>query len=106
MRRFLSFGVAVAALGAPPALALPGSAALDAAPAALVQKVDAWCGPGYHIGRGGRRCWPNGRAPAEEIPVGYVVPRPLPAYVANPPPVLECPAGFHLGRGLRRCWPD
>lgn len=86
---------------------------VQAAPAAAVIKpqtqitlVDWACGPGYHIGAGGRRCWPNGRAPLAEIPSGYVVPPPLPAYAVNPPPILECPPGYHLGRGLRRCWPN
>jgi hypothetical protein len=95
----LAFGLT----GGAEAMPLP-AAPLPAAPAAV--KADWICGPGYHIGRGGRRCWPNGRAPLYEIPPGYVVPPPLPAYAANPPPILECPPGYHLGRGLRRCWPN
>lgn len=106
MKHLLALGVVSVALGTLPAPAVPGTATLGIGDAPSIVQVDFFCGPGYHIGRGGRRCWPNGRAPAEEIPVGYVVPAPLPVYANNPPPVLECPTGFHLGRGLRRCWPD
>jgi hypothetical protein len=72
----------------------------------LATTVDFVCGPGYHLGWGGRRCWPNGWAPAEEIPPGFVPPPREPQYVYAPPPVLECPPGYRLGRGLRRCWPE
>lgn len=105
MNRLLPLSVFLA-IAVSPALAMPGNGGKGLADGAPILQVDFFCGPGYHIGRGGRRCWPNGRAPIEEVPVGYVVPPPLPAYANNPPPVLECPAGFHLGRGLRRCWPD
>lgn len=97
-------GAAAAALclaSAPAAaapIAMPG---LGGGPALL--PVDAFCGPGYHVGAGGRRCWPNGWAPRIEIPPGYIVTTP-PVY--PPPPVLVCPPGYHIGRGLRRCWPD
>jgi hypothetical protein len=88
------------------ASAMPIPSPQLAAPQPLVEQADFVCGPGYHLGRGGRRCWPNGWAPAEEIPLGFVPPPRAPAYAYAPPPVLECPPGFHLGRGLRRCWPD
>ncbi len=99
--RLLLAGAAALALLTP----ATGSAAILpaplAAPAASV--AVAWpCPPGYHLGRGGQRCWPNGWAPAEEIPPGFV-PGPR---VYPPPPVLECPPGYHLGRGLQRCWPN
>jgi hypothetical protein len=81
------------------------STGLTAAEPMIVQ-ADFICGPGYHLGRGGRRCWPNGWAPAEEIPPGFIPPPRQSAYVYAPSPVLECPPGYHLGRGLRRCWPD
>lgn len=71
---------------------------------ALVTSIDYRCGPGYHIGRGGQRCWANGWAPDDEIPNGFVPPPRAPQWANNPPPVLECPPGFHLGRGLQRCW--
>lgn len=87
-----------------PAHAFPAGSPARPAPAVVL--TDWACGPGYHIGAGGRRCWPNGRAPLAEIPYGYVVPPPLPQYAVNPPPILECPPGYHLGRGLRRCWPN
>ncbi|MFK8253686.1 hypothetical protein [Ancylobacter terrae] len=92
---------ATLALAAPPASAAP--IAPVATPPSTVATV-AWpCPPGYHIGRGGQRCWPNGWAPAEEIPRGFVPPGPR---VEPMPPVLECPPGYHLGRGLQRCWPN
>jgi hypothetical protein len=101
---------AIAAIGAVVALTSPACAMPLAPLSALgdgaILKADWICGPGYHIGAGRRRCWPNGRAPLYEIPPGYVVPAPLPAYALNPPPILECPRGYHLGRGLRRCWPN
>ncbi|MCK0196012.1 hypothetical protein MWN34_03705 [Ancylobacter sp. 6x-1] len=87
-----SAGIATAPLASGPAFA--GSA---------VVKVYGPCPPGYHLGRGGQRCWPNGWAPVEEVPRGFVPPGPR---IEPMPPVLECPPGYHLGRGLQRCWPN
>ncbi len=106
MRKVLTLAGAacfLAALGTA-ASAMPIPSLQPAAPEPLVTQADFVCGPGYHLGRGGRRCWPNGWAPVEEIPSGFLPPPRQYAYA--PPPVLECPPGFHLGRGLRRCWPD
>jgi hypothetical protein len=95
----------LAALGSA-ASALPIPSPQLALTEALVTQADFACGPGYHLGRGGRRCWPNGWAPVEEIPPGFFPSPREPAYVYAPPPALECPPAYHLGRGLRRCWPD
>lgn len=100
---FLAGGMLTLALaGITSASALPATPTLDLPQAAVVD-VDYRCGPGYHIGAGGQRCWPNGYAPAYEIPRGYV---PRPPAPGPRLPVLECPAGYHLGRGLQRCWPN
>jgi len=42
------------------------------------------CGPGYHLGPDGRRCWPN-----ELMGISGA-----------------CPWGYHLGPGGRRCFPN
>ena len=104
MHRSILLALAIAAASMSPALAVP-AAAPPAAPAdRQVMKADWICGPGYHIGRGGRRCWPNGWAPVYEVPRGYYVGRPV--YAVKPLPVYECPPGYHLGPKGRACWPN
>jgi hypothetical protein len=101
VRRPVLLSSAIAAVALGPALAFPG-AAPPAPVAEQVLKADWICGPGYHIGRGGRRCWPNGWAPVYEVPPGYVVGRPV--YKVKPLPVYECPPGYHLGPKGKSCW--
>jgi hypothetical protein len=51
-----------------------------------IEKVGFWCGPGYHLGPGGKYCWPN-------------------AYKGVPPHWRKaCPPGYHLGPKGRECW--
>ena len=92
----LALGIAIASgLMSTQALALP---VLNPAPSnpSFVQKVDWPCGPGYHLGRGGQRCW-------SDVPGGPSFAAPRRGGFA---PSWNCPPGYHLGRGGQRCWPN
>jgi hypothetical protein len=95
MKRLTCGLVFIAGLLSTQGLAMPGpvSGAIDPS---LVQNVDFACGPGYHLGRGGQRCWSN-------VPGGPSFGPPQRGGFA---PSYGCPPGFHLGRGGQRCWPN
>jgi hypothetical protein len=104
MHRPVFLSLAIAAAATSPAIAFPGVAQPPGPAERQITKADWICGPGYHIGRGGRRCWPNGWAPVYEVPPGYVIGPPV--YKVRPLPVYECPIGYHLGPKGKACWPN
>ncbi|MBN8995733.1 MAG: hypothetical protein J0H63_11325 [Rhizobiales bacterium] len=120
----LAAGLVFSVAGA--ASAMPIAPAVPAPAAAPIIQVDSICGPGYHLGSGQMRCWPNGgggpgycRPGLHPGPYGKgCIPAegpaylpPMPSYKAPYPPGIptwagQCPYGMHPGSGDKRCWPN